>query len=404
MAALRTVRSTPRRDPVVLGETHLDVLAARGRHVLADVVGAQRQLAVAAVDEHRQLHGTRPADVAQRVQRRADRATGVEHVVDQDHQRAVDATLGNRGVLQRPRGLDVEVIAVQRDVQRAARHVDAGELADLVGDPGGQRHTAGRNAEEDDARRVRVVQCGLFDDLMSDAGDGTADVGGGHQFPVGARRAHGETLTSFSASLDGSLKDVELPRKLNTSDPVVRHRHYRAVSGSRSTLAPMNLDGNHASIGEAIDTGLLAGAVTLVWQSGEVLQVNELGYRDVDAGLPMQRDTIFRIASMSKPVTVAAAMALMEEGKLTLADPVAKWLPELSDMQVLRRGPGTAGPDRAGAAAHHDRRPDDAPQRAGLCVLGARSPGPRLRQDVVPAGPGPVAGRVGSASAGAPAG
>jgi len=105
----------------------------------------------------------------------------------------------------------------------------------------------------------------------------------------------------------------------------------------------MNLDGNHASIGEAIDAGLLAGAVTLVWQSGEVLQVNELGYRDVDAGLPMQRDTIFRIASMTKPVTVAAAMALMEEGKLTLADPVAKWLPELSDMQVLREAQGPLG-------------------------------------------------------------
>jgi CubicO group peptidase (beta-lactamase class C family) len=97
----------------------------------------------------------------------------------------------------------------------------------------------------------------------------------------------------------------------------------------------VNLDGNQASIREAIDAGLLAGAVTLVWRAGEVLQVNELGYRDVDAGLPMQRDTIFRIASMTKPVTVAAAMALLEEGKLALTDPVAKWLPELTDMRVL---------------------------------------------------------------------
>ncbi len=72
----------------------------------------------------------------------------------------------------------------------------------------------------------------------------------------------------------------------------------------------MNLDGNRASIREAIDAGLLAGAVTLVWQAGKVLQVNELGYRDIEARLPMQRDTIFRIASMSKPVTVAAAMTL----------------------------------------------------------------------------------------------
>ena len=97
----------------------------------------------------------------------------------------------------------------------------------------------------------------------------------------------------------------------------------------------MKLDTNQASIHEAIDAGLLAGAVTLVWRSGEVLQVNELGYRDVQANLPMQRDTIFRIASMSKPVTVAAAMTLVDEGRLTLTDPVAKWLPELSDMRVL---------------------------------------------------------------------
>jgi CubicO group peptidase (beta-lactamase class C family) len=102
-----------------------------------------------------------------------------------------------------------------------------------------------------------------------------------------------------------------------------------------STLAPMNLDGNRASINEAIDAGLLSGAVTLVWQAGEVLQVNELGYRDVEAGLPMQRDTMFRIASMTKPVTVAAAMTLVDEGRLALTDPVTKWLPELSELRVL---------------------------------------------------------------------
>src|SRR6188508_2261573 len=77
----------------------------------------------------------------------------------------------------------------------------------------------------------------------------------------------------------------------------------------------MNLDGNRASITDAIDAGLLSGAVTLVWQSGEVLQVNELGYRDVEARLPMQRDTMFRIASMTKPITVAAAMSLVDEGR-----------------------------------------------------------------------------------------
>ena len=103
----------------------------------------------------------------------------------------------------------------------------------------------------------------------------------------------------------------------------------------------MKLDGNQTSIQEAIDAGLLAGAVTLVYRAGEILQVNELGHRDVEAGQPMERDTIFRIASMTKPVTVAAAMSLVEEGKLALSDPVATWLPELADMQVLvdPRGP-----------------------------------------------------------------
>lgn len=97
----------------------------------------------------------------------------------------------------------------------------------------------------------------------------------------------------------------------------------------------MNLDGNQASIQEAIDAGLLAGAVTLVWQAGRVLQVNELGYRDIHAGLPMQRDTIFRIASMTKPITVAAAMTMLEEGAFALTDPVGAHLPELDQVRVM---------------------------------------------------------------------
>ena len=95
------------------------------------------------------------------------------------------------------------------------------------------------------------------------------------------------------------------------------------------------LDVNGASIREVCDAGLLAGAVTMVWQRGEVLQLNEIGYRDVDAGLPMQRDTLFRIASMTKPVTVAAVMSLVDEGKLRLKDPVTRWAPELADARVL---------------------------------------------------------------------
>jgi len=97
----------------------------------------------------------------------------------------------------------------------------------------------------------------------------------------------------------------------------------------------VNLADNQSAIAEAVEAGLISGAVTLVWHRGDVLQVSEIGQRDIEAGLPMQRDTLFRIASMTKPVTVAAAMALVEEGKLALTDPVSRWLPELADMRVL---------------------------------------------------------------------
>lgn len=97
----------------------------------------------------------------------------------------------------------------------------------------------------------------------------------------------------------------------------------------------MNLDLNQVAIREACDTGLLAGAVTLVWQRGNVLQVNEIGYRDVHAGVPMSRDTVFRIASMTKPITVAAAMTLVDEGRLRLNDPITQWLPEFAAPRVL---------------------------------------------------------------------
>ncbi|KRE34379.1 hypothetical protein ASG82_20465 [Mycobacterium sp. Soil538] len=129
----------------------------------------------------------------------------------------------------------------------------------------------------------------------------------------------------------------------------------------------MNLDRNKASIVEAIDAGLLAGAVTLVWRAGEVLQVNELGHRDVDVKLPMQRDTLFRIASMTKPVTVAAAMSLIEDGRLALTDRVSTWLPELADMRVLAEPRGAL--DRTVPAQRPITVEDLMTHRSGLAYM-----------------------------------
>src|SRR4051794_21166567 len=119
----------------------------------------------------------------------------------------------------------------------------------------------------------------------------------------------------------------------------------RAMYGDQGTggLAAETLAQIPAALQGVIDAGDLSGFVTLIWRKGEIAQLNTLGYRDIAGKVPMTRDTLFRIASMTKPVTSVAAMMLMEEGKLKLDDPVSRWLPELSDMQVLKDPEGPVG-------------------------------------------------------------
>ncbi|MFZ5731333.1 MAG: serine hydrolase domain-containing protein [Pseudomonadota bacterium] len=83
-----------------------------------------------------------------------------------------------------------------------------------------------------------------------------------------------------------------------------------------------------------IDTGKMPGAVLLIQRRGKVAYFETLGQRDVVAKTPMTRDTIFRIYSMTKPVTTVAAMMLVEEGKLSLDEPVAKYIPSFKDTKV----------------------------------------------------------------------
>jgi CubicO group peptidase (beta-lactamase class C family) len=90
-----------------------------------------------------------------------------------------------------------------------------------------------------------------------------------------------------------------------------------------------------AALGAYVDAGQLAGAATLLWRDGEVVQAACVGWRDVEARLPIARDTLFRIASMSKPITSAAALMLLEEGRFALDDPITRWAPEFSQTRVL---------------------------------------------------------------------
>jgi CubicO group peptidase (beta-lactamase class C family) len=91
-----------------------------------------------------------------------------------------------------------------------------------------------------------------------------------------------------------------------------------------------------AAVQGYVDAGELAGAATLVWRRGRVVQAASVGRRDLVSGLQVERDTIFRIASMTKPVTTVAALMLLEEGRFTLDEPISRYAPELAEMRVLR--------------------------------------------------------------------
>lgn len=100
-------------------------------------------------------------------------------------------------------------------------------------------------------------------------------------------------------------------------------------------LSPARLDRMHDVMNGHVQRGNLPGLVTVV-SRGDETRIDALGALAFDADAPMQRDTIFRIASVTKPIVAAAAMTLVEDCTLRLDEPVDRLLPELADRRVLR--------------------------------------------------------------------
>jgi len=94
-----------------------------------------------------------------------------------------------------------------------------------------------------------------------------------------------------------------------------------------------------------IAAGEVTGGVTLVARHGRIVHLEATGVTDVDTKKPMTKDAVFRIASMTKPVTGVAIMMMMEEGKLKITDPVSKYIPSFKDLKVA-----VAEPKRGAAA------------------------------------------------------
>jgi CubicO group peptidase (beta-lactamase class C family) len=111
----------------------------------------------------------------------------------------------------------------------------------------------------------------------------------------------------------------------------------RAGSASQASPASFSragLDRIGDYIRNEIASGMIPGAILLIQQHGKPVYFETFGVRDVATRLPMTPDTIFRIYSMSKPITSVAAMMLVEEGDLSLDDPVSKYIPAFADVKV----------------------------------------------------------------------
>jgi CubicO group peptidase (beta-lactamase class C family) len=101
-------------------------------------------------------------------------------------------------------------------------------------------------------------------------------------------------------------------------------------------LSAERLDRIDQFYADEVKEGTLPGVVMLIARHGKVAHFGAVGYADVEKRRPMQTDTIFRVYSMTKPVTSTALMTLCEEGRFQMRDPLSKYLPEFANLRVLR--------------------------------------------------------------------
>jgi CubicO group peptidase (beta-lactamase class C family) len=138
--------------------------------------------------------------------------------------------------------------------------------------------------------------------------------------PLGQAAA---TRTSSAARTSAPARVSEDPRDLSKATP---------ESAGLSSERLKRLD---AGLQRFVDEGRLAGVTTLLARHGRIVNANAFGKKNLNAPDPLQRDSIFRIYSMTKPITGVAMMMLYEEGKWRLDDPVTRYIPELAKLQVF---------------------------------------------------------------------
>ena len=126
--------------------------------------------------------------------------------------------------------------------------------------------------------------------------------------------------------------------------------HAETATPQSVGLSTERLQRVHELVERTIAAGEIAGAVTLVARKGQVAYLEAQGVMDLQSKRPMQADSMFRIASMSKPVAAVAILMLAEEGKVRLNDPVSRFIPGYANLEVGVAKPAPPGPAVAAPA------------------------------------------------------
>ncbi|MYD99114.1 MAG: beta-lactamase family protein [Gammaproteobacteria bacterium] len=123
---------------------------------------------------------------------------------------------------------------------------------------------------------------------------------------------------------------------------VAEDRALEVAEPAAAGMSAEGLDSLATAMRSHVDGGALAGVVTLVARHGKIVHFEAYGKQDIAADVPMTKDTIFRIYSMTKPIAGVALMTFYDEGRFSLDDPVAKFIPEFASLKVAR-APGPDG-------------------------------------------------------------
>ena len=149
----------------------------------------------------------------------------------------------------------------------------------------------------------------------------------------------------FALPLLGSLVlTTSSCRNVTRADvPLVDSNTLTVAAPEAAGMSSERLERLNAGMQKLVDDGRLAGITTMIARDGKIVHEEAFGYRDLDAQDPMPKDAIFRIYSMTKPITGVALMMLYEEGLFRLSDPVEKFIPEFKGLKVAA-GVGENGP------------------------------------------------------------